>query len=186
MSLSAVQRLMVGLGVMGMLQISSWAIAAGNVADFSQKDPSVEELTDALTPCSQRPKCCPPGLNCRGLNKTPEPVGVSLDQITFEFNSDKISPDARNILSKVGKALTSPKLSDVDFLIEGHTDASGSLQYNMKLSKRRAESVKRYLVEQFEIDPNRLKTEGKGPNDLLDKNNPTSGRNRRVVFAPEE
>lgn len=90
------------------------------------------------------------------------------------------------MLEKLGRALSSNELSDVEFLIEGHTDATGGFQYNMRLSQRRAESVKRYLVENFQLDPVRLKTIGKGPTDLLDKGNPASGRNRRVVFVPEE
>ena len=115
-----------------------------------------------------------------------KPAKASFDQITFELNSDRIAPRARGILDKLGRALQSEDLADIAFVIEGHTDASGTLDYNMRLSNRRAESVKRYLVENFEIEPSRLKTVGKGPTDLLDKRDPRSGSNRRVVFVAVE
>ncbi len=191
MKTGLLKQLVAGLGLVAAL-LPGLATAEDGVVNFSGKDPTEDELIDALMPKKQ--------LLTRGINRpgattaggaaiAPAAVGpakASFDQITFELNSDKITPRAKSMLDKLGRALSSAELSDVEFVIEGHTDASGSLQYNMNLSKRRAESVKHYLVEEFQIEPSRLKTEGKGPTDLLDKSNPKSGSNRRVVFMAQD
>ena len=65
--------------------------------------------------------------------------------------------------------------------IEGHTDSIGSASYNQRLSVRRAESVKAYLVSKG-IEPNRIYTEGKGEKQPVADNKTRDGRakNRRV------
>ena len=177
---------------MALLPIPRYAGAQEDVTNFAGKDPSEDELLEALDPRAYARKT-------RGISATGTagaagavaqgaltPPKVSFDQISFDLNSDRITPKARGMLDKLGRVLTSEQLSDVTYIIEGHTDVSGSLQYNMGLSKRRAESVKRYLVENYDVEPARLKTEGKGPTDLLDKQNPRNGVNRRVVFVAQE
>jgi OOP family OmpA-OmpF porin len=68
-------------------------------------------------------------------------------------------------------------------LLEGHTDNYGSAAYNDRLSLRRAESVKKYLVEKLKIDPARLTTKGYGFSRPIATNKTAAGRqeNRRVV-----
>lgn len=107
---------------------------------------------------------------------------ISFDQITFEFDSARISREAFPVLQEIGAALKSDELRGLRFLIEGHTDATGALQYNMRLSARRADAVKRYLIARHNLRVNRLLTAGKGSTDLHDTDNPTSGANRRVVL----
>lgn len=186
------KQIFVALGVAAALQLPPALQAADDgTIDYAGKDPTEDELIDALTPRnSARTRGIRPG-TVTGAGgavapSTMSPPKVSFDQITFELNSDKVSPRAEAMLAKLGRALSSDELSDVEFVIEGHTDATGGLQYNMRLSQRRAESVKRYLVENFHLAPARLKTVGKGPTDLLDKSNPSGGKNRRVVFVAEE
>jgi outer membrane protein OmpA-like peptidoglycan-associated protein len=156
------------------------------VKDLAGKDPTVDELITALTvpPCKTR-GIAPGAVTGAGGAVAPPmvaPPKVSLDQIRFAVNSARISPEARAFLDKLGRAISSDQLSDKAFVIEGHTDITGSLQYNMGLSKRRAESVKVFLIENYKVPANRLRTEGKGPTDLLDEDNPESGINRRVVI----
>ncbi|MCP4604945.1 MAG: OmpA family protein [Proteobacteria bacterium] len=69
-------------------------------------------------------------------------------------------------------------------LVEGHTDSRGRYKYNMGLSKRRAKSVKTYLINNG-IDASRLESEGYGPDRPIDTNETEEGRsvNRRVVFT---
>jgi len=69
--------------------------------------------------------------------------------------------------------------------VEGYTDASGSKDYNMDLSSKRADAVKVFLVRNYKIDANRLPTQGKGETGLVDKNNPNSAVNRRVRIVNE-
>jgi outer membrane protein OmpA-like peptidoglycan-associated protein len=171
--------------------LCSTGYAVDDVLNYSGKDPSKDELIDALMP--------PPSVKTRGISpgtigagggaagpSAAVPKKVSFDQITFELNSDRISPKARTLLDRLGQAIASDELTEVNFLIEGHTDATGALPYNMRLSSRRADAVRRYLVDNHQINPNRLRTAGKGPTDLLDKTHPDSGANRRVVFVPSE
>jgi OmpA-OmpF porin, OOP family len=101
--------------------------------------------------------------------------------LQFAFDSARILPDAFVQLDAVAQAM---KLLDgqVALMIEGHTDAHGKAGYNQTLSQRRAESVRRYLVEKHNIDVQLLKTEGKGAVDPINKGNPFAGENRRVQF----
>jgi len=191
MKAERVKRISLACVAVAILVLSGASCAEDDLVNYSGKDPSRDELIDALTPPSTaKTRGISPGTVTGGgaaaASTTIVPRKVSFDQITFELNSDRISPKAKTLLDRLGEAMSSDDLSDVSFLIEGHTDISGALQYNMRLSSRRAESVKRYLVENHQIDPTRLKTAGKGPTDLLDKTHPESGMNRRVVFVPSE
>ncbi len=78
------------------------------------------------------------------------------------------------------KALTNPDLKGSTFVVAGHTDAVGSEAYNQDLSERRADSIKRYLVDKYSIPGPDLVTVGYGKTKLKDPNNPTSEVNRRV------
>jgi outer membrane protein OmpA-like peptidoglycan-associated protein len=65
-------------------------------------------------------------------------------------------------------------------MLAGHTDATGSADYNKGLSERRAYSVQRYLIDAYRIDPARLRTVGFGEERLLKDVYPDDPRNRRV------
>ena len=67
-------------------------------------------------------------------------------------------------------------------LIEGHTDAVGSAAYNLALSERRAESLKRVLVREFDIPRRALETVGYGEEFLLVPTQNENWRNRRVTL----
>ncbi|MEO1018876.1 MAG: OmpA family protein, partial [Pseudomonadota bacterium] len=67
----------------------------------------------------------------------------------------------------------------------GHTDAAGSDTYNQSLSELRAASVRDYLVQNYDVDPSRLLTEGRGEAQLLGGYSPDAGENRRVEFQAE-
>ena len=75
-----------------------------------------------------------------------------------------------------------PKLGSLCIGIEGHTDSVGSEAYNLVLSRRRAERVKRFLVETFAIEPDRLLVSGHGESRPLTSNDDEESRrrNRRV------
>jgi len=68
--------------------------------------------------------------------------------------------------------------------ISGHTDSTGSREYNLDLSRRRAESVKRYLVTEGGVEESRVQTRGAGPDEPIDTNKTAAGRakNRRIEF----
>lgn len=100
--------------------------------------------------------------------------------ITFDYNSDVIGPQAIKAVTELGRALSSDALKSATIMLNGHTDAAGSAEYNLALSHRRAESVRRYLVANFGIPQKQLLVTGFGKERLKDAANPLSGENRRV------
>ena len=97
----------------------------------------------------------------------------------FDFNKAVLKPEAKAKLDDLTGKLKGITLEVI--IAVGHTDAIGSDAYNQKLSVKRAESVKAYLVTKG-IEPNRIYTEGKGKKQPVADNKTTEGRakNRRV------
>jgi outer membrane protein OmpA-like peptidoglycan-associated protein len=102
-------------------------------------------------------------------------------EINFDFNSDHIGRAALPTVESLGKALTDPALKGNTFILAGHTDAKGSAAYNQRLSERRADAVKRFLIEKYGIPATSLVPAGYGPTRLKNKGNPFSAENRRVA-----
>jgi OOP family OmpA-OmpF porin len=99
--------------------------------------------------------------------------------IPFELNSSTLKPQAVDQLQQLNAALQKDSLANYRFQIIGHTDASGSADYNRRLSRQRAESVKRFLLDAG-IRADRLEVVGSGEDDLLYADRPLHGDNRRV------
>ena len=99
--------------------------------------------------------------------------------ISFDFDSAALRADQKPKLTALCGAMNAV---DGSFRILGHTDASGSEEYNKRLSKLRAEEVKRFLVSDCGIPADRLEATGVGEEVLLDPNNPRADANRRVEF----
>lgn len=110
------------------------------------------------------------------------PVATALSlPVHFEFDSATISPEARGQLDALaeGIKLLSPGRRVV---IEGHTDASGTDEYNQSLSRRRATAVKQYLVQAHGISAQRLHDTGFGKRQPIAGADPLAAENRRVQF----
>jgi len=101
-------------------------------------------------------------------------------EIRFAVNADKLSKQATWQLDQLGKALKHPRLAGRRFRIAGHTDAQGRAADNKALSLRRANAVKRYMVEKTGIEAARLESEGWGEERPKDPLNPAASVNRRV------
>jgi outer membrane protein OmpA-like peptidoglycan-associated protein len=101
-------------------------------------------------------------------------------EITFDYNSANISQKSLPSVQALGRALTNPDLKGSTFVVAGHTDAAGGEAYNQDLSERRADSIKRYLVEKFGIAGSDLVTVGYGKSKLKDPAQPLAEVNRRV------
>ncbi|QTA82513.1 OmpA-like domain-containing protein [Desulfonema limicola] len=148
--------------------------------NFGSKIPDVEDITNALAPAESEKNV---KYKTRGFKpEVPaieKPKAISME-IKFERNSYRLTSNARMLLDIVGQSFNTDRLNQYRFIIEGHTDASGDDSYNMRLSKQRAEAVKKYLVQKHNVSSSRLNTIGKGEYELLDQENPESGRNRRV------
>jgi outer membrane protein OmpA-like peptidoglycan-associated protein len=101
-------------------------------------------------------------------------------EIYFDYNSAAITANAVPSLNSLGKALSSADLQGSVFMIAGHTDAKGGENYNLGLSERRAEAVRRYLMEKFNLSAEALNSVGYGKEQLKDAQHPFAPENRRV------
>ena len=112
----------------------------------------------------------------------PKPVAEKVTlaaDVLFDFDKSVIKPEGKAKLDDLADKVKAVNLEVV--IAIGHTDSIGSDAYNQKLSVRRAESVKAYLVSKG-IEPNRIYTEGKGEKQPVASNKTKEGRakNRRV------
>jgi len=112
-----------------------------------------------------------------GLN---EYALVSEAAILFDFESSKVNADARKKLDELAEVL----LIDSPYAVEvrGFTDKTGGYSYNLALSKRRADTVVRYLMSEHEIPLHKIHKIGLGSDDPAADNKSREGRklNRRV------
>ena len=104
-------------------------------------------------------------------------------RINFALNSAIVPAASQTHLDRIGELMRQEP--GLKLVVEGHTDALGSDDYNLELSERRAVSVARYLVVRHGIEPDRLHVSGKGKAEPL-LENPYDPRNRRVQFLRQE
>ena len=113
------------------------------------------------------------------LVKMPEGMGVNI-RIEFAFDSAALDDAQKPKLQTLCNVM---RTADIQlFRIIGHTDASGSDDYNERLSRLRAEEVQRFFVNDCGIAANRLEAVGLGERFLLEDYGPDSDQNRRVEF----
>ncbi|NQX78229.1 OmpA family protein [Gilvibacter sp.] len=153
--------------VWGILAGAAVGGVAGNLIG-KKMDQQARELTQAV-PSAE-------------VNRVSEGINMTFDSsVAFELNSSKLSEAYKNDLSRVANVFQ--RYPDTDILIEGHTDDSGAADYNMRLSKERAEAVSAYLVANG-VAASRLtekwygEEQPKYPNDDANR-----AKNRRVELA---
>ncbi len=108
------------------------------------------------------------------------PIATQRRSIYFEPNSSKMGLDSRAVVDEIGDFMRAYENTVVD--IDGNTDSSGSRELNMDLSKQRAETVKRYLIDKYRFPAERMRTVGNGPDNPVATNATPDGRekNRRT------
>jgi outer membrane protein OmpA-like peptidoglycan-associated protein len=112
---------------------------------------------------------------------TPDSKAIPVDfAIQFKLGSAEVAPASEPTLREIAKILSLNPERCV--LVEGHTDAIGNAERNMELSRDRAGSVVKFIVEKAGIDRSRLVPIGKGSSDPMKNLNPRDPKNRRVVF----
>jgi len=117
------------------------------------------------------------------IERIGEGIKVTFDSgILFDFDKSTLRPASQEQIKKFAEALQ--KYEDTDIFIAGHTDATGPEDYNMTLSRQRAESVASYL-EGLGISRKRLTISGLGETQPIANNDTAAGQqlNRRVEVA---
>ncbi|MCB1365093.1 MAG: OmpA family protein [Rhodobacteraceae bacterium] len=170
------------------------AAADGGLAQ-SATDMTAEEITDAFTKQKTRGLVIVPSGQQSGSAATestsittggnPAYSAVARDdqvnvQIAFDFDSAALRDDQKPKLDTLCQVMRS--IDVAVFQIIGHTDSSGTAQYNQRLSLLRAQEVKRHLVGTCGLDANRLEAIGMGESVPFDAANPRADVNRRVEF----
>jgi len=163
-------------------------------------DSDGDGIPDYLDECPHSPagaKVLPNGCALKGDCRRPRPgeqvdaKGCAVEQsfilkgVNFEFDSDRLTAQAKLILNQVATTLQS--YADVNVEVEGHTDNIGSDSYNLGLSERRANAVKAYLTDHG-IAAKRMRPVGYGETRPIASNESESGRdeNRRVELRVVE
>ena len=111
----------------------------------------------------------------------PRKGSVTLEGITFETDSAKLTSSSRPVLDKVAAAMS--KYPRLKVEVQGHTDGSGADAYNMNLSQQRADAVRDYLISQG-VSAGQMTAKGYGETQPISDNATEAGRaqNRRVVL----
>jgi len=144
---------------------------------------TIEGITKGLTARSENIQAA---LKDLGAEETETDYRIELPgDIIFDFDKWDIREDAEKTLTKVGEVISA---YEHPVIIIGHTDSKGSESYNLELSKKRAESVKQWLIDQAGIDSKRIETIGRGENEPVAPNTNPDGsdnpegrqKNRRV------
>lgn len=104
-------------------------------------------------------------------------------EVYFDYNSSEITSRAVPDLLNLGRALTNADLKGGVYLLSGHTDAKGGDEYNQRLSERRAQSVRDFLVRKFQVADDTLVAAGYGKEQLKNTSDPFAAENRRVKIT---
>ena len=111
-------------------------------------------------------------------------VATSLEDVFFDYDKYNLREDARGTLTQDAQFLAND--AAVNVILEGHCDERGTVEYNLALGERRAQSAKAYL-EQFGIDPSRIRTVSYGEERPFATGHDESAwsQNRRVHFVKQ-
>ncbi len=110
-----------------------------------------------------------------------EPEIFKLDvELVFKFNSEKIETQNEEALGAAFKTIVDGGYHQIQ--VEGHTDSTGAEVYNLKLSEKRATSIREFLIEKFKVSPTSIQAVGFGSTKSIADNGNYQGRrkNRRV------
>ena len=106
-------------------------------------------------------------------------INFSADAL-FDFDKADLKPEGRTKLDELPRILQGAKYEAIQAI--GHTDRIGSIKYNQQLSVKRAEAVKKYLVDKG-MEPGRIHAEGKGKTQPLTKPDTCKGKQGKTLIA---
>lgn len=101
--------------------------------------------------------------------------------VTFDFDRSVVKPEFFAEIERVAQFMR--QYPDVVIELEGHTDSTGTDEYNLGLSQRRADAVRQVLLDRFNVQASRITARGFGESRPVASNNTPAGRaqNRRVI-----
>lgn len=167
------------LGIIVLLPALAWSAAVEResswvIPDLMMQDKDGDGIADQNDRCPST-----------GLGKIVDQFGCSLsvnqsgeDQVLVRFGFDEDRVDPRYFQALESFALRLRNSPDRLIELSGHADPIGSVQYNLELSKRRAESVANLLVQMYSVDPDQIRVVGYG--DQRPSNLTVNSLNRRV------
>lgn len=168
------------------LQSAQPLLAAGESAtasiDLSSTLPAAKMIEEGLFPDDACEELKANGFKCMGFKPS---VKYSLPAASFAVGSAELPEGLRLQLDRFAEVLRGKSGGARVVRIEGHADASGNDKINERLSQRRAESARDYLVSKG-VTADLLKAVGVGARDLVDAQQPNSAKNRRVVIGREQ
>lgn len=179
-----------GLAVLAVCGVLGWSNSVA--AQIISEEQLIRQLTGkAAAPGDAAPTAGKPRLkrsfSAKERTDPADVVAVAVNErpqvdleIYFDPASAAVTQRAIPSLDVLGRVLASDQFKANTFLIAGHTDGVGGSSYNLALSKRRAEAVRRYIATQFKIDGARLRAIGHGKEQLKLPTEPANPRNRRV------
>ena len=165
---------------------------------FGGKKPAIPEPAPAPAPVVEAAPApvyeepAPTGLKCTDtpddlmVDKDGCPIKVTVNMnVLFDFDKSDIKPKYHDELKRVSDYMEAYPWETA--VLEGHTDSRGTEEYNIKLSQRRVNSIKKYLVEKLGISADRLTAVGYGKSRPIATNDTDEGRqlNRRVQAVME-
>lgn len=173
---------------LGTVPAASWAQDAATPADAAASSaavdvgtavPDVAAVKEGLFPEDACKELEANGFKCMGFKPA---IKYSLPASSFALGSAVLPELLKRQLDVFAEVLKGKRGSGRQVKIIGHADASGSQAGNLSLSKRRADSVRAYLVQKG-ADPAMLAAVGMGSADPKNKANPYSSENRRVEIG---
>ncbi|WP_198045958.1 OmpA family protein [Novosphingobium aquimarinum] len=151
-----------------------------NTRGFTFVRPTNGETKSAPQPKAAITKARParPAPASAGLT-TPRAAQARELPLQFKLGSYALSPQSKVNLRNLGTAMNNPANRDKRIRISGHTDKSGSLAINQRLSQQRADAAADYLAT-VGVDRSRIETVGRAYEEVLPGKSPYDPRNRRV------
>lgn len=153
--------------------------SASDVVEVGVRPLNAKSVAEGLFPEDACEQLKAAGFKCMGFRPA---VRYSLPSTNFRLGSAALPDGLKSQLEVFAEVLRDKRGSNKVVRIEGHADASGSAEANLALSQRRAEEVKRFLVEKG-ADPAMLRPEGHGASALRNSQDPNSQENRRVEIG---
>ena len=142
--------------------------------------PPAPQAKDLTPPPVAQPQSSPPVSEME--RQLVEGGKIRLENVYFETNSANLLPESEATLNEAGSTLE--KFGNLRIEVQGHTDTRGSAAYNQRLSQARSESVRKYLLDHFQLTPANYVAKGYGESqpETQERNDEELLRNRRVVL----